>query len=198
MPATYAPPRADVRQGLIASPDLGNAVHAEATGVSLSTVRRHRASLERGGLIPALPYAVGLDGKVRRTRNPFARDAAEAGALGCAAAYVASRELHYLAGVGAVEYLREPAALLGVEVPPIENGLVVKVARARTGSGSAFDQYARAEAVVLERLDAIPADQRHAVAQRLAVDVARCMAIRAALIARGRAVPGRGVWLTLA
>lgn len=127
--------------------------------------------------------------------NPFARDIAEAGARDCGSAYVASRELHYLAGVGALDYLRRAADAFGVDVPAETVALVSKAARAKASALGAFDGYARAEALALDALTATSADHGTAIARRLVADLSRCTAIRAALLGKGQAVPGRGVWL---
>jgi hypothetical protein len=130
--------------------------------------------------------------------NPFGRDLIDAVARGDTDAYLASRELHYLAAVGAVEHIREAAAALGVRIPTADVPLVPHKVRAKSGSLAAFNVYRRAERLALERLALLTPSQRNAVARRLVADVDLCAARRAALLAKRSPVPGVASWFDAA
>ena len=131
-----------------------------------------------------------------RDGNPFGRDLDDAARLGMFNAYVATRELRYLAGVGALEFMRVPASLLDVQVAQVERGLVPRILQSKHGNLGAFETYRRAESLVLDMLPMLTPDESRAVARRLATDIELCVTRRAALLAKGLSVPGRGGWLT--
>jgi hypothetical protein len=135
-----------------------------------------------------------VDGRL----NPFGRDLIDAVARGDADAYLVSRELHYLAAVGAVEHIRKAAAALGVHVPTADVPLVPHKVRAKSGSLAAFNVYRRAERLALGRLALLKPSQRNAVARRLVADVDLCAARRAALLAKRSPVPGAASWFDAA
>jgi hypothetical protein len=131
-----------------------------------------------------------------RNANPFAGDVAEAEALGVSAAYLASRELGYLAAVGALEHLRYAGARLGVPIPPTEAGLIPKPTRAKAASGALPEVYGRAERLALDCLTRLTPGQARTVARRLRADVDLCLDRRRALLGKELPIPGLTCWLT--
>ncbi|QTE30434.1 hypothetical protein [Pengzhenrongella sicca] len=140
----------------------------------------------------AIRAAASPTSALRRGRAPFGRDLADAARRGRAVAYIAARELRYLAGVGALDHLREPAARLGVQVGPVEAGLVLAPTSPR---GTALAVYADAEVAALAAIDGLSLGQRATVAARLADDLTLCRERRVVLLGNGLRVPARGGWL---
>lgn len=142
---------------------------------------------------------------MHRPTNPYGRDIIEAERGGRRAEYLTCRELSFLAGVGAIEYLRQPCSLLDVALPTF-GATIREVPVSKWVSGGAFRVYAKAERLALKSMDAsAPEEQRYLrnfaescvpllVHQRVAL--ARKPGIKSRKYPDGARVPlpGRGTW----
>lgn len=129
---------------------------------------------------------------------------------------LAAREVYYLARVGAFDYVRAVrealTTIFGLSPPhvppdalspglqpcqcrPCATGTTPRSRRSGEHDIQAFAVYAAAERTALDALGTASEVEAKHVAERLADGLADGLRVRAALLAKGCPVPGRGRWL---